>query len=623
MRTYFICLLYVVLFGAVSCSDKAFETPRPSRVQAAIGVNREIETRTAVLDAAVDVGLDVGESATETATAAEAATATATEAASEAASETATETETRASLRDDWETTSWSDGDRVALWAKMAGGGYALSGTAFDFYHRNDVNAGIFTANIERMADGEYDYFAVYPASLATGGTQVGISIPSVQDGTYRAEYDVMTSSVVSGGALTDDVNANIRLEMHHRCHAMRIRIPSGKNYYGKAVVRLLIDFPFEVAGTLTFDASDPDAAPTLTDGTKRIDLQLAEPLDASDETSPQYVWIFLAPGAEVSGDIAFTPVLADGFCAATLSAKVNKSFAAGHVTPVNMAVSPVEQTVTWIDFTIDHSQLGEAVNTLTVTAPEGALFRKGQQTESLAVSDGKCSVGYYAILYQSEMSGATLPTATFDSNNAVVTGDIALPTLTADTNNAVGVKAPWLYYNDFSCITSTGERSDTILLRPTEMSSAGLTDWYFTRYIQYYTNQCVVLRQKNVSIAYDASITTAANIFEHLKDGASVSIKVAFYSGCSRRAMTVTMGTTTSTAGDNTFVQSTSVSIPYIASIDQTNVATGTGSLVSGSVSAVTNTQRLKWYVKNSGNGATGQYDPIYIDNVMISITQ
>ena len=40
-------------------------------------------------------------------------------------------------------------------------------------------------------------------------------------------------------------------LRFRHKCHALRIEVPAGRNIWGEPITRLVIDFPTEVVGTV------------------------------------------------------------------------------------------------------------------------------------------------------------------------------------------------------------------------------------------------------------------------------------------------------------------------------------------------------------------------------------
>ena len=215
--------------GALVCSEKRSDaTPSVHRTAVIEIAERTPESRFAAYDEPISVGF-----------AADARAA-------------AEENESRAALGDDMRTVRWTDGDNVALWATNASGGGDIAGEIFRYYTQSAENAARFTGNMKVAAD-EYECVAVYPVPSRVEGRRVTYTLPAVQDGVYRSELDVMSSDPSSGKLVEVSGGGGVRLTMHHRCHALRIRVPEGKNRWGKPVTRLLVEFPREVAGDMSF----------------------------------------------------------------------------------------------------------------------------------------------------------------------------------------------------------------------------------------------------------------------------------------------------------------------------------------------------------------------------------
>lgn len=458
-----ISYILLALVGLAACSEKRSDaTPSVHRTAVIEIAERTPESRFAAYDEPISVGFDADARAA------------------------AEENESRAALGDDMRTVHWTDGDNVALWATNSSGGGDIAGEIFRYYTQSAENAARFTGNMKVAAD-EYECVAVYPVPDRVEGRRVTYTLPAVQDGVYRSELDVMSSDPSSGKLVEVSGGGGVRLTMHHRCHALRIRVPEGKNRWGKPVTRLLVEFPREVAGDMSFDLPAAGSAGdiTLADGKRAIDLDLsAAPLDASANDAPQYVWVFIAAGP-IEGEISFTPLFEDGYCAETLSASVDREFAAGRVTPINLAISETEQPVTWFDFAVDHTQLGEPVNLLTVTAPENARFRGDMRSATVRASaDGKFSVGYYAKFYPDAFAGARVDLS-YDSTHAVVAGAATLPAApVVDGRNALAVRAPYLFFEDFGGMAPSFEHNSTHLSSdasnpdPVTLDEYGLQGW-------------------------------------------------------------------------------------------------------------------------------------------------
>lgn len=510
IKTIYILFTLAGLASLAACSDKRDDMPRVISDTAVIEVAGNIpESRTAMYDEPVTVGIDDD-------------------------ADGGAAVDTRAVLSDDMRTVRWTDNDKVVLWASNPSGSNGIGGEQFEYCTQTAANTARFTGNI-KVADDEYRCVAVYPVPARTEGRRVTYTLPDKQDGTYRSELDIMSSDPSSGKLVESTGSEGVHLMMHHLCHALQIRIPEGRNRWGKPVTRLLVEFPREVAGDISFEVSEESGAGsvTLTNGKRAIELDLSEaPFDASADASPRYLWVFITAGA-INGDISFTPLFEDGYCAETLSATVDREFRGGRVTPINLTISEKEQPVTWIDFTVDYTQLGEAVNTLTVTAPENARFRGDMQSASVHIgSDGKFSVGYYAKFYPDAFKGAKVDLV-YDSTHAIVTGTATLPASpVADGHNAMTVKTPWLLYEDFNNIPSVtkGGNNDHHML-----DEYNLSGWSASRFqLQANTGVCLfsylastVLTDPDGGDNHRGRLDTP--FINALKEGATVTLAVSY----------------------------------------------------------------------------------------------
>ncbi len=609
-----ISYILLVLVGLAACSEKRSDaTPSVHRTAVIEIAERTPESRFAAYDEPISVGF-----------AADARAA-------------AGENESRAALGDDMRTVLWTDVDNVALWAANASGGGDIAGEIFRYYTQSAENAARFTGNMKVAAD-EYECVAVYPVPSRVEGRRVTYTLPAVQDGVYRSELDVMSSDPSSGKLVEVSGSEGVRLTMHHRCHALRIRVPEGKNRWGKPVTRLLVEFPREVAGDMSFDLPAAGSAGdiTLTDGKRAIDLDLsAAPLDASANDAPQYVWVFIAAGP-IEGEISFTPLFEDGYCAETLSASVDREFAAGRVTPINLAISGTEQPVTWFDFAVDHTQLGEPVNLLTVTAPENARFRGDMRSATVRASaDGKFSVGYYAKFYPDAFAGARVDLS-YDSTHAVVAGAATLPAApVVDGRNALAVKAPYLFFEDFGGVNGNennveaGGASISSSNNSVGLAFMGLSDEWSGQRIG--SESGVAIKISSVKGVRQWRGRVTAPCVPHLKDGAEVHLTVRFdISGYQRNGhkCTCTLGFSDDDQNqkwkyDDGLTSTIATFEPptdggYDAINRSCSFDTKNGKKANGS-------SRLSWLINYGSGGGAFDYQTYYlfIDNIRVSIAQ
>lgn len=609
-----ISYILLALVGLAACSEKRSDATPSVHSTAVIEIaERTPESRFAAYDEPISIGFDAD------------------------ARVAAEENESRAALGDDMRTVRWTDGDNVALWATNASGGGDIAGEIFRYYTQSAENAARFTGNTKVAAD-EYECVAVYPVPDRVEGRRVTYTLPAVQDGVYRSELDVMSSDPSSGKLVEVSGGGGVRLTMHHRCHALRIRVPEGKNRWGKPVTRLLVEFPREVAGDMSFDLPAAGSAGdiTLTDGKRVIDLDLsAAPLDASANDAPQYVWVFIAAGP-IEGEISFTPLFDDGYCAETLTASVDREFAAGRVTPINLAISGTEQPVTWFDFAVDHTQLGEPVNLLTVTAPENARFRGDMRSATVRASaDGKFSVGYYAKFYPDAFAGARVD-LTYDSTHAVVAGTATLPAApVVDGRNVLTARAPYLFFEDFGGVNGNennveaGGASTSSSNNSVGLAFMGLSDEWSGQRIG--SESGVAIKISSVKGVRQWKGRVTAPCVPHLKDGAEVHLTVRFdISGYQKSGhkCTCTLGFSDDDQNqkwkyDDGLTSTIATFEPptdggYDAINRSCSFDTKNGKKANGS-------SRLSWLINTGSGGGAFDYQTYYlfIDNIRVSIAQ
>ena len=133
-------------------------------------------------------------------------------------------------LGDDGISVRWSTGDKIALWAFNAEGEATLSGSEFALWHYNqEYGDAKFTAQIEPMAEGTYDYYALSPVPASVSGTTASYVIASEQNGRFDGRHDVMVATPVQGaGALQEGDNSEqVNFRFKHKVHVLKIDIAS------------------------------------------------------------------------------------------------------------------------------------------------------------------------------------------------------------------------------------------------------------------------------------------------------------------------------------------------------------------------------------------------------------
>lgn len=399
---------------------------------------------------------------------------------------------TRTSIDEsDWTTARWTKNDEIFAWATAdAGASYALRAQRFTLaYFGVSFSSAVFTATIPEMPAGDYTYTAVSPAPETISGTQVSYRLPEVQTGRPDSGCDILAADPLSSAeALPSFDNfqqmtgtpPTHALRFRHKCHALRIEIPSGRHHWeGAQITRLQIDFPVDVVGTLSFDATRPAESMTLSEGRSSITLQLDSPLTEGESS---YAWAFINP-TTVSGDISFTAYSAEGYRSHTLTIPVDKRLEAGHITPVTLTV-PEELPVSYLDFSIDdYSRLGEEPTGFEVLAPEGMTFRDGTTSKSFTKNqDNKYTVEFYAGLYGELLRSEPL-TVLYESESATRVPGSSTVAFAGAERTEVGLVAPYLFSEDFSQTVYNDAHAEDNGSAGSEMTDANLPGWTGSRW--------------------------------------------------------------------------------------------------------------------------------------------
>ena len=388
----------------------------------------------------------------------------------------------------------WSERDTISVYWRASGSADALnSGQRFHCYQYSP-SVSTFATQMDVMAPGSYDYYAAFPQPAAVSGTQVSYDLPAVQDGTYdmrsgqsySAPYtgnlDYMLAEPLTGRPGLASDNA-MTMNFIHQCHVMRIQVPTGRNRWGRPIRKLRVEFPSPVVGRMTMDLTAPTAAPSLSDGSNTVTAELRQSFDesAEDASDGKYVWLFLCPGT-VNGTVRFTAYDANGYQTESLSLTISKTLEAGHITPVTLTILE-ELPVTWLDFSITGNNLGESPNFFTVTAPEGATFRNGKNTQTFTVNaENKYSLGFYNTvddLSIGDMIRNTGITITYDSENARVF-EVKKIDIKAETRNAVNLTVPYLFAENFDGVRAFNTNLDQGTGNPNAiwLDDYGLKNW-------------------------------------------------------------------------------------------------------------------------------------------------
>ena len=504
----------------------------------------------------------------------------------------------------------WADGDRIALWAEAADGTFAFEGSAFALSRFGaSKQEALFRGEIDPMEGSQkYSYYAVYPvpASVMSASREVSYEIPSVQDGAYHGEWDVMVSEAVENapGLVAGDNSDAVTLHFHHQVHLLRIRIP--ENLLGEAITKLTLTFPTEVTGTLTVDIADPQAQPQIS-GSQSVTLEFAEPKNAGD-----VVFATIAPVTLTESDLIGIVATGSIYESQTRTFP-GKDFRPGHTTPIAYTVPEAEKILgTMLRFSLHdtgEATLGETVQRVWLEA-DGVAFDEGSAAKPFTVN----AEGQYEIL---------LP------NGSEIPGQL-------NAAGALTVYVPYLFEEDFSGASAQDYTSST-----DELSGIGLPGWGASRYEIQPGRAAFFMYVGTNTSSIDNRRGRMDTPFLPIKEGASVNIKVSYnigapivevsgvwpFTSTSRWTVTCEFGVQTDTegaiSGDDAMSQVLESYTPaeggdFSGALPQ--------SVTDYPITGATGKTRLTWrasnYNKLSGSAPiTARYFYVYLDDIRVSI--
>ena len=585
----------------------------------------------------------------------------------------AAQSATRTALGDDGVTVKWEENDRVALWAVNSAAQTVLNRVIFNLYHYNaSYNSASFRGTVPAMTEETYAYYAVSPVPTSASGLKAVYEIPAVQDGEFHGAWDVMVASPIKDAAplrehdkkdesgISDNTDI-VNLQFHHKLHMLKIALP--KNDLGEPISEIVLTFPSAVAGRMTVDVSDPEAEVSLSRGSNTLTLRFDQPKSAGDVVYAMIAPITLSEGESVSIVAVGESCESESRTFEPLSA--DRTFAAGHTSPINYNIPGVGRIFTRLNFHLAETgvnTLGEAIDTFTVTAPEGWAFEDGNRSRTFEVS----GTGDYPVIFREytnpteELGGFQV---TFDSENTLITQEFTMPAVAVNSLTRIDFSVPWLLYEDFSGVTTNSNYDNPAVGGTTIANGDGtaidLTTWgvktpgWTAARVGTEAGKAIRIcaRVENQSVAsntYNARLDSAP--FSVLKEGKTPKVKVTFnYKGgrwsVERKLFGGDAGPGNGDAiyscgytseqgwqpGSTTipFLLRNNVVIPGTSGADRNQNQNYDNISYEDSfiIPAAGNTTRASWMVSSTTDtapfaGFNGNYW-LYLDNIRVSITQ
>lgn len=593
--------------------------------------------------------------------------------------------QSRTSINDDGISTSWENGDEVALWAIASDGSVKIDHqTPFQLYFRDvPSKQAMFTRTITGgMAEGTYNYYAAYPVPNAVSGTNATFTLPAAQNGLMSNGAAIMIATPTSGSQLGMVTDANeiddnhLSLTMNHATHGLRFYVPSNKWDFPEddKIVRIVFTIPQNIAGDMTLDYTNPSAAASVANGVKTIDLNLAKPIGPSAsgaEIDAAYATIIPTSDFADSDQMEVKIYSQTQIAVCNIPLKnpttnqVHEAMAAGTITSVGLDCSEDNILSRYtMTFYVDTNNLGENPNSITLTLDsslkwganetnvltidaKNTIYKEGSYTLEFDSFDDASIAAYKALANQSV-------TITFDSDNAITSQILTLPDTTADTTAEVYFDIPYLFAENFESastsfninggLSATNRSTDTI-----EGTSYGLPGWTGSQVAVISTNngKVMAIRHQNECSrmfqgTYRGRVDSAP--ITTIKSGKYPKIQVQFvYTGQSNRSDStpqMSHGYTATTGKIAGYYLSGSIGgygvnggtkidnlVEELMSIPSSN-SNNLNQTYTYTTTAITNGHRLSWdcygtQYQGGALSATKSQQWLFIDNIKVQIVK
>lgn len=364
----------------------------------------------------------------------------------------------------------WDKGDKVAVWAKAEDGSYAFENQTFHLLSSTTSPRSVawFTSTLPSvMAEGTYTYYMCYPLPESVNGTSVTFTVPSVQNGDLSGGSDITVAVPVNGealGPIPEDgvVGDKTLVQMKHLLHFLRFYIPEGKNILGEPVKKIVLSMPQPLAGKIEVDVADLSDR-TVSEGKSVMEIELEDYLKESTSSQRYYAGVAILPpeGVYSSADSMNLKIYTRNYYSALRYSLQGRSFAPGHVTSVSLRPENIGERYT-IDFVLASNNLGEEVQSLVLTLPEGVNWPGTDSNIYVyAHSDGSViKVGdtfYLDTIDESEFRALSSKqlTISYDSESALVSQVVTIADLSEANTTQVSLDCPYLFFEDFSSVES------------------------------------------------------------------------------------------------------------------------------------------------------------------------
>ena len=538
---------------------------------------------------------------------------------------------------------SWEESDKISLWAKDAGGEFVLNAQEFSVSALGyGTGQAYFTSTIAApMAEGDYSYFICYPLPTSVQDNNLTFMLDAVQDGKAGNGSGICLSGWTAGPALPRvDISAPLgesampRAGMHHILHYLKFYIPQGCNLLGEEIESLEFTMPQAVAGTVTVDLTDGSAS--LSDAVSTVSIEPQSPFGEESYVSAAIYPPSVAYGEHDVMNVSLysanhysdlTPIILNG-----------RTFPAGHITGVPLRPYEIKDYFS-LTFTLAGNNLGQDVQKLTLTLPEGVNWPdSGSNVLEYADADGSLFlVGESFRLSTrsrsafSALSGQSV-SVSYESADAIVSETLILPDLSSAVSAGAELHCPYLLFEDFSGIVSfnSGDKHSASNLGDKSPYTFG-DGWSVARAGGSEGKAVRMAAHREWMATYDSRCDSAP--LRGIKDGSSVDVVLTFNYSMNREegglGSAPKLGATVHVGWNDNLdgISSDNTSGTFVESF-HVNENTGSYDYIdkehSTAIPGMTNARRISWREVADGTSGTsnGTYW-LYLDNVRVSIAQ
>lgn len=428
---------------------------------------------------------------------------------------------------------SWVEGDTFTLWAENRTGGFNLNGVDFTMmYYWHSLQSAVFTSYANALTEGEYTYYAVSPKPESTNNRIATYSLPAEQQGDIvNGAYDIMVATPTTAEALSEEKLNNLALDFNHKTHLLKMVIPKNGNPLSSPIKQVVFTFPTTVVGKFTIDATNPEAAPIVSSGSKQLIVNIPNGFDEGEQA-----WARIIEGA-VSGNVTYYAVSTIGERTTDRVFNLSKECKGGHITPLSLTIpEPIPPTI--LRLKVGKNNLGEAVQKISI------FDHTGKELQSYATNTSNTydlvQHGIYEDGVFQTYTGKTF-TVRFESLHAIVEKKITVPSSITkyEVNTLTTIDVPYLFFEDFTSIHTSFEKDDA---RVDNLRSANgmLLNSYMSvsgwngAHIKGVAGKSIRVNTRHQSFA-GATRTNGrvdSPAMKGLKSGANVNLKVEFDMG-------------------------------------------------------------------------------------------